>query len=138
MGAVITDPELLVNQLGDTGRRPDSADPAKVSGALGQQSRQLGELFGGEARLRAGRRLIAQGRRPPALGGPREPLADGPLSDAQGAGDGALFPALLMQDPGALAAAFAPTARWGSIGRFHAAILPYFHPILEAHAQLNR
>jgi hypothetical protein len=43
----------------------------------------------------------------------------------------------LMQDPGALAAAFAPTARWGSIGRFHAAILPYFHPILEAHAQLN-
>ena len=107
MGGMIAHAELLLDQGGDAAGGPERAFPTEGCGSLGQQARQLGTLGGGEARLATRGRLVAQGEGASGAGA-GEPLADRPLRDAQGGGDVALLPALLVQFPGAEAPPFAP------------------------------
>lgn len=80
-----------------------------------QERGQLRELLGGEARLPTRRRMAAQPVYP-LLVPPLEPLADGARRHTEGSGDILLFPALLLQLPGASSPPLAPV----ELGRLRA------------------
>src|SRR5690349_16650542 len=102
----------LPNEYRDALGGPDIAAPAEGFRAAGQQGGQAGQLRGGEQGLGAGRGPVAQSLHAVCLRA-FEPLTDGALRHIQGDGNLLLFPALLMQFPGAASAPLAPVDRWG-------------------------
>ena len=104
---MIADAELLLDQHGDPSGRPDLATKAVVFGSFGQQQRQVGQLLFAQLRLRARRRLMPQGLSPVGFGF-GDPLTDRSFGDPECGGNVFLFPALLIELPGAQASIFAP------------------------------
>ncbi len=107
MGWMIPDAKLLLDQHRHPSRGPDLAAKPVVLGSFGQQVGQLGTLFLSQFRLRAGRRLVAQRIRTIFLGS-THPLTHCAFGHAQGFRNVFLFPALLIQLPGAQSATLAP------------------------------
>jgi hypothetical protein len=99
MDGMVADTKLQANDRGHTSASPDLPAEAIGFGAPLQKIGQTRQLFGGEA---AGSTEVPT--RPQgfgaALSGARHPPADGPFADAQGGGDLALGPALLLELPG--------------------------------------
>ena len=107
MVRVVSDAELALDDFGDTRPRPDIAEEAEGRRAARQERRQFSQLVGREAGRRARRCAGAQGLHA-ASTGTFEPLANGTLGDAEGFGNLALLPALMMEFPGTETTAFAP------------------------------
>jgi hypothetical protein len=78
---------------------PDLSPEAIRFGPTLQEGGQAGELFVGQPAWRTRGWAMPEGFQT-ALAGPRHPLADGALADAQGVGDLALRPALVLELPG--------------------------------------
>lgn len=96
----------------------------------------MAPLGRGEPRLLSRGPPMAQGFHapvPPAL----EPLENGPGCDAEGFGNAALAPALLVQRPGLEPAAFPPVDRFLRKVRLHSGVLPAFRSVyISTHASL--
>lgn len=110
MIGVVTDLELVLDELSDAAAGPDLPAKAKGFGTLKQHSDKLCVLRSTQQGLRTGRGMVTQSC-DPIQGGPLEPLADRALGDAQGLRDLSLRPSLLVQVPGPQAATFLPTSR---------------------------
>ncbi len=107
MRRVIAHPKLALNHLCYSLRRPHLSPKAKRLGTTVQQTWQLGQLLGAQLGLRPRRRVPAQGF-DSSFSPSFEPLTHCSLSDPQGRCNIFLFPALLLQFPGASAAPFFP------------------------------
>src|SRR5437588_5288786 len=107
------------DNLGDPPAGPElAAKPVGLCPAL-QQGGELGQLFRRESRLPARRRMAPQpldALLDALLAPTREPLADGARRDPERGGDVLLFPAVLLQLPGASPPSFAPV----QLGRLRA------------------
>ncbi len=90
--------------------RPDLPSKAVGRRTAGQEGWELCPLFGGEAGLSTRGRVVPQGS-DSARSGPGHPLAHGTLGHAERGGNIFLLPPLLIEFPGAEAAAFAPVSR---------------------------
>src|SRR5262249_20699755 len=99
LALAVRDTEFLLDDPSDTGTRPDFAPEPISLRAMPQELRELAPLgrrqLGDRARGRAGE----QGRRCVPLCR-RQPPTDGPFRDAEGGGDVALLPTLLLQVQG--------------------------------------
>jgi hypothetical protein len=110
MRRMVTDAELVTDQVRNAAAGPDRATKAAGFGTPGQQRDELRTLVCRQQRRWAGRRVVAQGG-DAMRSGPFEPLADGALRDAQRRSNVLRRPSVLMQRPGTVAAAFVP-AHW--------------------------
>ncbi len=119
MGGVIDDAEVAGNDLGYTGRRPDSTGVAERPGAALQHLHQLGALGFAQSPGPARRATMAQ-RLTAFMASASDPLVNGAFRDPQGSGDAALAPAGLIALPSAKPAAFAPGLRDGCLLLVHA------------------
>ncbi len=81
MIGMVADAKFLADDHRDALGRPDLAEEAEGFGAQGEQTRELGELFGGQSRCRARRRLSIQGF-DASFASPLQPLAHRALGDA--------------------------------------------------------
>lgn len=106
MTRIIADAKLLFDDLGDALAGPNRARKPEGFGAAFEQAGQLRPVLPGQAGRGAGFGLGSQGVLSTFFGA-SDPLTDGSLRDAERVGDGLLFPALLMQLPGAEAAVLA-------------------------------
>jgi hypothetical protein len=100
-------PKLPFNDLSHASARPHVTNEAEGRGATREQGRQLSSLLNTETywgtwRCAGAQSLDALGPRP------GQPLADGTVSHTEGFGNLVLFPALLLEFPGAQASCFAP------------------------------
>src|SRR5687768_16430804 len=100
MGRMVRDAKHLLDHESDPFGGPDLANEAEGRRALRQLLAQVLTLHGSQAWGRAGRGPTAQAGHA-ADSATRDPLAHGALRDAERRSDGLLFPALLMQFPGA-------------------------------------
>ena len=118
---VVADAEFLFDNLGDTAASPDLAAEA-IS------LRPVPEELGDQALLRVGEhgRAAWDGLRAQHLGAASadasEPMTDGDLGDAQGLGNSALTPALMLQLQGPQPPPLTPVSK-GEARRFHTPIL---------------
>ena len=107
MDGMVGDVQLLANDRGDPAAGPDVAPKAVGFGPLVQESWQTAQLAGGQQAGSTGAGAAPEGLSTLRTG-PRDPLADRPLADAQGCGDLALGPALLHEMPGLQSSGFLP------------------------------
>ena len=110
MGWMVAYTKVLLDQYRHAAPGPDITQEAVRFSALGEQFNQRCELVRAQA-WRATRCGMIKQVNGAAIGSASQPLADRTLSHTQSRCDSALGPALLMEFPGALATALAPTAR---------------------------
>ncbi len=123
MRPMVGDTEETLDQRRHPLTGPHLADKAKGFSPLGQQSLQFDELVRRQARFRARWRLPVQTFHT-AVTSTFEPLAHGTRADSKRAGNGLLFPTLLMQFPRPDAAAFAPIYWCRTLLLCHASSVP--------------
>jgi hypothetical protein len=99
MARMVGDAECHPNHGRDPAAGPELSPEAVRCGASVQEFGQLGELLGRQPPRGSRGRTMAQSLRA-ALAGACHPLADGPFADAQGVGNLALRPALVLEVPG--------------------------------------
>jgi hypothetical protein len=97
---VVLHAELAANQLGDAASGPHIASKAKGLCPRRQRRRRLSKLLGRQSRRGTWRRAVAQSRRTCRTAA-ADPLAGGAFGHAQRCRNLALFPAFLLQIPGA-------------------------------------
>ncbi len=110
MIGMVAHPKLLPERLGDAAGGPYRAAEAEGRSASGQQGRDLGPLLSRELACWAGSTTVAEGLLS-ARACSLEPLAYGPVSDAQGRSNVFLLPALLAEFERSQATAFTPIMR---------------------------
>jgi hypothetical protein len=104
---MVGDAKLQVDDRGDSATGPHLAAKAVGVGAPVQQLGQTGQLVGGQpAHYPRGWPVVERLR--PSLAGTFQPLADGPLADAQRLGDLTLRPAFLVEGPRLKTSCFLP------------------------------
>ena len=86
MARVVGEAKFQPNHRGDPATGPDLPSKAIGFGAAVQECGQAVQLCGSQATWGTGRRSVPERLRA-ALAGACQPLADGPLADAQGLGD---------------------------------------------------
>ncbi len=104
---MVGDAKYVLNDGCHAFGRPDLPSKAVSRRTAGQEDWELGPLFGGEAGLSTGGRVVPQGS-DPASSGPGHPLAHGTLGHTERGGNIFLLPPLLIEFPGTEAATFAP------------------------------
>jgi hypothetical protein len=115
MGWVVGDTKFETNHGGHPAACPHSAPEAIGFGALLQQRREVGALLVGQPG-RGTRRWPMAKRFRSSVAGMFHPLTDGSFADAEGLGNLALGPALLLEVPGLEPSGFSPVIG----GRVHA------------------
>jgi hypothetical protein len=110
MDGMVGDAQLQAHHGGDPATGPYVAPEAIGLGAAVQRLGQMRQLVGGQPPGCARGRPMAQGLRAAFACAPH-PLADGGFADAQGLGNLALRPALLLVLPGWETPCFLPVAR---------------------------
>jgi hypothetical protein len=111
MSRMIGDGEELFDDGGDAFGSPNISNEAEGGRTLGKGSPKLLTLVAAQARSRAWGSASAQSS-DASIGATLDPLADSTLRHAQSSGDDFLFPAELVQVPGAKASTFAPVDRF--------------------------
>ena len=110
MGEMVRDAKREANHCGDAAPCPELAPEAIGFGALLQQRREVGALLGGQPGRGTRWRPMAKRFRS-SVAGACHPLTDGSFADAEGLGDLALGPALLLKAPGLQPSGFFPIVR---------------------------
>jgi hypothetical protein len=119
MTGMVGNPIFELNHGGDSPTGPELSPKTIGFGPPVQEFGQAGELLGREPARGPGGWTVAQGVRA-RLASALHPLTDGAFADAEGFGDLALGPALLLEAPGLEPSGFFPVGRcrvhaWQSI-----------------------
>ena len=112
MDGMVADTKRQANDHRHASAGPDLPAETIGFGASMQKIGQTRQLFGGEAAGSTGVSTRPQGFGA-ALSGACHPPADGPFADAQGGGDLALGPALVLELPGLATSGFLPIVGCG-------------------------
>ena len=137
MTRVVTDAKLRFDDFGDAFARPNRAGKPERFGPSFEQARQLRPVLPRKAGRGAGFGARLQGVFA-VLFGAGQPLTDGSLRDAEGIGNGLLFPALLVQLPGAAAAILTQfVILWGGCW-FHKEFFHTSADLLDTYSEISK